>query len=115
MLDVTVKRSEWGRGSSVIGSRLYNPETKKRCCLGFAGNAAGITDEQMANILTPSHLQLRRDFVITDELLHHGGNSPICFNLMSINDSRIYDDENLREADLIEKGKLAGINFTFVD
>lgn len=118
MIDVTVKRSEWGRGT-FCGSRLYNNQTKKRCCLGFVANACGLTDEDICDRSTPKSLYNGTGKIILDSLIILNAvnvpfNSKICSDLMGINDDRYLNESN-RESKLIKLGKEAGINFTFVD
>lgn len=112
MLNVVVKRSEWGRGTSPQNSRLFNPETGLMCCMGFACLAAGLTKEQIYDrsavcslLGIPAALQ---EFHQKQEMLV------------------VYDDEGIyvvndlpsyvnRENRLIELGKTCGIAFTFED
>lgn len=112
MLDVTVKRSEWGKAV------LYDPQSKKRCCLGFVGNACGITDDEMRCVGTPSTLLKVYGLNILDSLIKKNDtqtlDSRVANKLMAVNDARDFEP-SLRESEIASIGKEAGINFTFVD
>lgn len=120
MLDVTVKRSEWLHGGEP--SALYRDG--RRCCLGFAGLACGLTDKDINYVLTPAGFAFDEGDprIVHNKFLKGlpalisptGADSAICVQLMDINDSRDISDED-QEAQLTELGKEAGINFTFVD
>jgi hypothetical protein len=135
----TVKRSEWftakhpsGRASKLavfktdFDSELnaYNKEFLGRCCLGFACQAVGYTDEQMANLGYPYHLSREdEDFPrVLDAFvrrLEDGdgavySNGALSHDAALINDcSTITDAE--REVQLIELFAKHGIEVTFVD
>lgn len=60
MKHVTIKRSEWHRGSSSKGSAMLLSNDKasngKRCCLGFVARECGLADDDIRNIPMPSSL-----------------------------------------------------------
>lgn len=73
------------------GSSLLSGTTSRMCCLGFASCAAGIAKKNILNKACPSSLdeaskkKLKQTFPWL--LSHHGGDSGIASQLMSINDS----------------------------
>lgn len=118
-MDVTVKRSEWYRGQGSIFSRLYTE--RGRCCLGFAGNAAGWTDDQMKGIsfphMVPGPLPAALTLLVIQTKAAYPRNldaSEVTQALARAND-RFGTPEAEREAQITELGLQAGINFTFID
>lgn len=57
LIEVVIDRKKWGRGVGDETSRLYNPYTRKMCCLGFVCKTAGIPVAQFSGISTPSDLR----------------------------------------------------------
>ena len=117
MLDVTVERSKWGRGSGSEGSYLLHPINGMMCCVGFACLAAGLSLEEITgtdtvtNLLTTGRVNgipepLRK-------LVAGRTNSNIATALYQTNDA--WSSEATREANLTTLGLEAGIKFTFVD
>lgn len=111
-MKVTVKRSEWLRGEGVFTSSLFRVDDKKRCCVGFACNAAGLTDDEIAGHATvdtlPTRAHLRIPSVWIDGGVDRFG------DLYEINDDKDITDAR-RERQLINYGKQVGIEFEFVD
>jgi hypothetical protein len=130
MLQVTVKRSEWNGNTleRVAGSVLLTV-SGTRCCLGFACKAAGIPDSELygrgyvhnlrdgIELIPASLLLLVEDRGSVDGLFQ----SDISQILTEVNDNYrrlsipAFNTLAEKEAFLIEKGRLAGIEFTFVD
>lgn len=141
LVEVQIKRSEWGRG--VTGGALWQEideafrlsregrekapanQVIGRCCLGFVANVAGVKDECLEGIGEPSDLsQTSMDkfceafpgLMGTDEEEGHvlGMQTHHTEQLMSINDEENIDDR-AREMLLTEVGREAGVEFVFVD
>lgn len=120
MLEVTVKRSEWGRGDnwqfgcdSALCRPYDNSRTKEqgvqRCCLGFMCNVMGLTDEEITGHTFPHLLSPEKRKKITIKI-----GSDEYWKVGDINDETgIYDTE--REAEIIKWGRQNSIDFTFVD
>lgn len=148
MLEVTVRRSEWLRGKDSVshdatetqpaygGSFLYREDDGKKCCLGFACLAAGLSIQQIKGVPTPGSVARKLQDKFPKELsglveyndgtrhLYSLIDSGICTALMSDNDrmwhsafgdadSEYTDAE--REAYLTKMGLEVGIKFTFID
>lgn len=103
MKSVTVKRSEWLRGTGE-GSGLF--VNGKRCCLGFAvQQLCNKDDNYLAPILTP----YKEDWEsMTGNPYKH------VTTLVLINDRPSISDTT-REALIIESGRETGLEFSFVD
>lgn len=121
-MQVTVKRSEWGRGQcgTEVVSALYNGETTKRCCLGFVGNACGYSDVDMRDVASPGALALSETLhgpmlsLIEPTRAGHLANNELAYLLMHVNDDNEITDSD-RETTLITHGLKVDIQFTFVD
>lgn len=137
MLKVTVDRARWLNGdysrATGANSKLLD-KNGMMCCLGFACLAAGIAENKILGRFYP-HSLIRYDgnreppFNNRDELpstirpligvgvMGSVGQSLVCKKLTHANDA-IADYEGkppkAREADIIEFGREAGIEFTFV-
>jgi hypothetical protein len=128
MLQVTVKRSEWNGNTlrEVGASYLINKETGQKCCLGFAGLAAGLDAELLKNKQT-IHGLIYDDVKIPKSLsglcANTDSGSKPAFKMMAANDNNhppalaIPDFATMaeKEAYIIAEGRKAGIEFTFVD
>lgn len=136
VLQVTVDRSKWLQGEGEEDSYLYRPDDGKMCCLGFVGLAAGLSEEIMADVSTPSGLITDQCITIPESMSglvdmskeeeYQNFNSKICGNLMTANDEyleydydkaeQVVDPDFLpkKEATLIELGKQIGIEFSFI-
>ena len=95
MFEIPVKLDEWMRGT--VGSVLYM-EPAGRCCLGFACNAAGISDEQMKHTGSPDCLKYDLMDMIKNSPLnflfgYNYSRSKACQQLIDINDSENITDE----------------------
>ena len=119
MLAVEVKRSKWFRGHGGDRSKLLIPETGEMCCLGFACLVAGLTKADISDRQTPSQCHFSPDNCVPvglSTLVDYESDTGICSDLMRENDVTLNpEDEAGREAHLTFLGKLAGIDFTFVD
>lgn len=109
MLNVTVRRSQWLRGSN--DSKLYRSSDRRMCCLGFACKAAGLSTGDILNKRTPNDIQ--HHLPKTLEKLADGENTNVCLYLMDINDERDVSAAK-RESQLKKLGKTAGLRFKFV-
>ena len=122
MLEVVVRRRAWWRGE--YGGRLYDPATGLKCCVGFAGTAAGLGDAVM-----DGHGQLERCYqtqgwkpdevealagLVEADRRHGVIASEAGRRLYHLNDDRGLT-ESEREAALTVAGAVAGIRFVFVD
>lgn len=116
MLDVEVKRSEWGRGDKLWENSLTqlhafvgDTDNSVMCCLGFMCRELGISGEDMSDICYPTGLSSRfeviRNLDISDDSYQLVG---------MINDDKKLPDTN-REDMIRQWGKANGIEFTFVD
>jgi hypothetical protein len=134
LLKVTVVRSKWNGNTlnTVDGSKLLYERTAKMCCLGFACKAAGVPDEQFAGLgyvhelgkQVPVVLMPLVDMDDKPDNPTSWGQTDISRLLTHVNDnayhmhkqpSPIFATMAEKEAFLIEQGRLAGIEFTFVD
>ena len=124
LLKVIVKRSEWNGNtlSMVACSSLYNSHTGKRCCLGFAANAAGL-DDHLLNGYGYIHNIKGQIPVVLLPLIDEDNNrqSQISASLTAANDNLFgYLNKKFRtmaekETYIIQHGIKAGIQFEFVD
>lgn len=122
LLDVVVDREKWHRGKGGYTSALYVPRTGKMCCLGFAALKLDLKIEDISDITTPSRLKCDiptgfLPLVRALEVNYDGSefeDSDICSQLTNVNDDEQILNDSDREAKLIELGKQAGINFSFV-
>lgn len=111
----TVKKSEWLRGAKNF-SRLLNSEGK-RCCLGFLGQASGISDKSMLNAVSPIDMYNARiggwnlwsDFLLD---ITGGDNSRSCCLIMRFNDEPDIED-SVREELLKKEFKNHGVEIIF--
>jgi hypothetical protein len=125
LLKVIVDRSKWNGNTlkPVEESRLYDPNTNKMCCLGFACLAAGLNEGAISGssyvhdikpfMSIPAALLWLVEYP-EDELL---GESVISRILTEANDNHKAPFRTLTEKEnyLIENGRKAGIEFEFVD
>jgi hypothetical protein len=135
LLQVTVVRSKWNGNTlaPVEGSKLLTQRSEpKMCCLGFACKAAGVPDEQFAGLgyvhelgkHVPVVLMPLVDVDDKPDDPRSWGQSEISRLLTHANDNDYYQRQQSppvfetmaqKEAYLIEQGRLAGIEFSFVD
>lgn len=121
MLDVVIDRETWGRGNGHGYGTLWKSDDTK-CCLGFACLAVGLVKDDIYEESTPAEVnQAMNDSQIgqlSDLLNVYDFNkytdSDISNNLMAVNDSKDITEEE-REENIVDLGKKAGINFTFVN
>lgn len=128
MLQVTVKRSQWnGNTLATVTNSCLRSASGMMCCLGFACIAAGIPEESLINV---SYVhELTRDIDIPASLLHllsstaeSWGQSEVSAHLTNLNDNSRWSALRIhpatmadKEAKLIELGRKANIEFTFID
>lgn len=134
MLDVVIDRKRWARGIRLdtegnrIFNRLLSSKDDKMCCLGFACKAAGLGDDVIENfgmvgtvidyLNNMSSESEKKKMEIKGKLnklyiysLCQTRNTPIHDNLVKANDS---SNEEEIESKVIELGKKANLNFSFV-
>ena len=127
MLNVVIDRKTWGRGKITL---LRNRADGLQCCLGFACLAAGATEDEITGWGEVDYL-VQRDYVKNERFLERVSgllrldsadntyySNETHNDLVRINDSMGRHGnitEEKREADIIELGKKADINFSFVD
>ncbi len=117
MKKFTVITSKWFRGNGIGGSYLYRPEDGKMCCLGFLGEACGLSKEELANHPTPGSVSNPEKF--PSELIKDNGglykdNSTLSLKLMLLNDS-VHILEQERRSELAKLFKSIDIEVTFQD
>lgn len=111
----TVKRSEWLRGEGSVRSMLFRNSDNHRCCLGFLGNACGISDQDMRGKSTPLSLYNTSESEgkkFPEPMLEKNGG--VVDTLMDINDTYGMSAEE-RERRLRETFSVIGIEVEFVD
>jgi hypothetical protein len=125
MLQVEIKRGWWNGNTlePISDSMLYSSDTKKMCCLGFACEAAGVPKKHITGVPYPYQLRIIPESL--EKLVDRGKGfveqSNISALLTNANDNSRYTlvprfmTMAAKEAYLIEKGREAGIEFTFVD
>lgn len=131
MLDVVIERSRWGRGGN--GS-LRGVHDLKQCCLGFVCETIGMPEytfigqveiPEAVNNEELSYDEQEGYFNQIKGLIELGSDLDFedykCYqatethnDLAIINDIILLEDPD-REARIIELGKKADINFSFVD
>ena len=137
MLNVTVERSRWGRGSL---SSLKSSVSQKNCCLGFVCEKIGMPEKYYLDlgdinmVLSQTELENSEEYrkqipklvgrlcQISDWVsnikaiseLNLYSESKLHRKLININDNMEMSDTE-REKLIIEEGLKADINFTFVD
>ena len=131
MLDVVIERSRWGRGGN--GS-LRGVHDLKQCCLGFVCETIGmpeytfigqgqipeaVNNEELSDDEQEGYfnqikglIELDQHWAIEDHIIYQATETHA--DLTEINDSLFLEDPD-REARIIELGKKADINFSFVD
>ena len=117
---VVVKRSEWIRGEGEIKSYLLRSADNKKCCLGFAALACGLSPDDIAARKAPHWVDSARlscmsgenvFLALTDDYILP---SPVASQLMEVNDDRTRNDTD-RERKITELGAGIGLFFEFVD
>lgn len=113
----TIERDKWLRGNE-SNSCLLN-DRGKRCCLGFFGQACGLTDNQLLSKSAPGNVGMigsdewnRTMFLKTGEDFVPYLHSMEANMLMRINDGTKYTDEE-RERLIIEEFAKLGIEVEF--
>lgn len=110
MITVTIRRSLWGKDA------LYNPKSKRYCCLGFCAKHAGYETKQLVGV----ELFLKSEFNKTHKKWDDAKNifPKLSLNfqqeLADINDSTVLPMK-AKEEQIKVVGARAGINFQFVD
>lgn len=136
MLKITVDRTRWLRGGN--NGVLLDIDTKLMCCLGFVCKTVGLEDVTIEGKAHPQELYYNYlDGIYSDPapdkdynaymrellekrlgneviLLVGKENSDYCARMIVINDDRLIKDSE-REAQLIEEGKKANIEFSFIN
>ncbi len=112
MIEVIVKKSKWCRGGMNGPSRLLN-EKGFMCCLGFWAKKKRFKKKDILLKVSPYYIdgltEEKSDGLIDNEL-----NSPLCNDLMNINDGwHLSDDERIKA--IKKLGLKTGIKFTFVE
>lgn len=109
---LVIDRSKWLRGEGGALSVLHRAADGKMCCLGFYGQACGVTVEEMGDLTSPSRLANGNwPAWLVDKI---EGNSNVCIELMSVND-RQGTDSAIRESHITEVFHNNGVDVTFVD
>jgi len=113
--EFTVKRSEWLRGEGPDVSYLYRNRDGLRCCLGFLGNACGVSDSQMEGAGGPGLVEDKDVWPksLIDRAGTHG-HSHDCDKIMVLNDREELSDYE-REKKLTDAFTVIGIKINFVD
>lgn len=116
MLDVVIDRKTWNRGGGKNNGILRNESTGKMCCLGFACIAAGYSESEINGFGDVDMPYSGRNISTVEGLLDLDNILPnnIHGYLVDSNDNDCIDDK-IREQEIIEQGKRAEINFTFVN
>lgn len=125
LLDVLVPLERWGHYKKLkklqgmaAESRLHNPQSGLNCCLGFAGNAIGLSDEVMARETMPhsskaiSSVFLERLPKLLDDICGVIVPSIVCNQLARENDGGGMSLQGRMEI-IRDLGIQAGINFIF--
>ena len=116
---VVVERSKWVRGGLWAGlgmSCLYQSchdtdasGVRRKCCLGFWCEAAGVHPEFMLGRRTPVTLYKGN----VPELVINGRLTDLCAEMMTVNDRHGSDEK--REQTLRELAASVGVELVFVD
>ena len=113
MIEFTVKRSEWGRNFLFMQDHGDPP---KRCCLGFLGNACGVTDSEMHGYFYPFDSRWPKQLVAPRGPSGRFGvtATPIVRSIARVNDDAFM---SLDEKERLLEGlfKSIGIQVYFVD
>ena len=103
MHDVIVKRSKWLRGTYDSYLSVKIKGKIQRCCLGFAGLTCGLKDKEMNCVVSPYDQPIAFEKLFPELLIRtstgFGDNSPICYQLMELNDVVMTD--SVREKELM--------------
>ena len=110
-MKLVIERKTWARGAT-RGDYLKNPSGTK-CCLGFLGEACGLSEQELRNHGT---LQAVVEFrkITPNRYLYEMTNRDPHSQAIRINDTRQLSEEE-RETELILIFAGAGIQLSFVD
>lgn len=110
-MNVVVKRSKWLRGET-FNSFLFRESDGKMCCLGFLGEACGLSPDDMKNRVTPNDLSTlsRKKFYNKFFLVDYD----LRCDIFDTNDIGTIPD-SIREKKLIKLFNCLGIKLSFED
>lgn len=159
MIPVTIQRSKWSHGDKVRNALLISqatidgidlegyedpiedrmPVIGQKCCLGFACNALGLYDEDIADKGMPHNLNNAARDIVMETMLEKIDYGYGVENRRWVNDAQVVNDANIgeliwlgkstesndgrlelrdeahREELITELFKLGGLDATFVD
>ncbi len=101
----TINRKSWLHGQDSFAMLDKN----KMCCLGFYAKACGLQDKEIKYALSPQSVKASWK----TKLLVDGKNSSSCADIIFVNDSAYFKDEQ-RERLLKKKFKTLGIILEFI-
>jgi hypothetical protein len=105
----TILRKKWIRGEDPEETFLLRKDDGKMCCLGFYGQACGISDRDLLGVAEPSGVNEYHPKIIWDTKLIEektGWGTKVCDALIRINDENSPD--KVKEKKITEKFKKIG-------
>ena len=119
--EFTISRKDWLRGHGTKTSSLFRSYDDMKCCLGFYSLHLGISEQEILNVSSPGRLKTSgvcvppsMIWLIDPPAENCLGNSRICQDLMSTNDSTEMKDPK-REERIAEIFAERGIKVNFID
>lgn len=115
-MKLVIDRSRWLRGEGWEQSSLIRPSDEKMCCLGFLGEACGVSRDLMWDKASPRQLSIEAKAMYPARLFQlryeDDGLSPMG-RLMNINDNPNLSEE-IREKMIIDKMSDLGVAVEFI-
>lgn len=110
--ELVIKEKEWLRGESHDPSFLCRASDKKKCCLGFLGNACGYTDAALEGKKSPIDVTIRKKSLVGKWPKLLLSNKQLLMDILDTNDNpNISDDERIGK--LKPLFKTLGYNLVF--
>jgi hypothetical protein len=117
-MKLTIDRSQWLRGEGSENSYLLRKKDDKMCCLGFFSLQCGFDYLEIRGIKSPISLHQSRWAEKTTEgsflFRNDGANSEALVQLMEINDTTNYPDDDIREAKIAALFSKHGVEVEFI-
>lgn len=115
MRKLVIDRTKWLRGEGADESRLRRERDGKMCCLGFYSIACGFSEEQITGVHYPVGLR-NIEVPFPEEMQWTLQNAPnLAGKLAQINDFGQDEDENTREAKIIDRFAAVDVEVEFIN